>query len=121
MGQIALQRKLAASVPGRTLSILTQNIDRLHQASGSVNVSELHGSLWLVKPENHKGFLEEPGKVRYETLGLTVCGRGLRIADDMRWVVVWVCRCGRTVVCRWRHASRAAASLTRTSRPVTSR
>jgi hypothetical protein len=28
-----------------------------------VDVTELHGSLWLLKSVKHKGFLEEPGKV----------------------------------------------------------
>jgi NAD-dependent deacetylase len=32
---------------GGTFTLITQNVDRLHQAAGSTNVIELHGSLWL--------------------------------------------------------------------------
>jgi NAD-dependent deacetylase len=31
----------------RGFSLLTQNVDRLHQAAGSRNVVELHGTLWV--------------------------------------------------------------------------
>ena len=34
---------------GKQFSLLTQNIDRLHQAAGSENVIELHGSLFLTR------------------------------------------------------------------------
>jgi NAD-dependent SIR2 family protein deacetylase len=43
----ALQKQFAAS--GRTLTVITQNIDRLHQLSGASDVIEMHGSLWCVK------------------------------------------------------------------------
>ena len=31
---------------GRRFTLITQNVDRLHQAAGSTEVIELHGSLW---------------------------------------------------------------------------
>jgi NAD-dependent SIR2 family protein deacetylase len=31
---------------GVDFHVVTQNIDRLHQAAGSSNVVEMHGSLW---------------------------------------------------------------------------
>jgi len=31
----------------RSFTLLTQNVDRLHQAAGSGNVVELHGTLWV--------------------------------------------------------------------------
>ncbi|KAI6655093.1 NAD-dependent protein deacylase sirtuin-5, mitochondrial-like [Oopsacas minuta] len=34
---------------GKQFTLLTQNIDRLHQAAGSQNVVELHGSLFLTR------------------------------------------------------------------------
>ncbi|EER09226.1 NAD-dependent deacetylase sirtuin-5, putative [Perkinsus marinus ATCC 50983] len=34
---------------GKDFTLMTQNVDRLHQAAGSHNIIELHGSLWLVK------------------------------------------------------------------------
>ena len=40
-----LERHLAGQKTGFTL--LTQNVDRLHQAAGSRNVIELHGTLWI--------------------------------------------------------------------------
>ena len=39
------QRRLAAR-PDRRFTLLTQNVDRLHQAAGSTGVVELHGTLW---------------------------------------------------------------------------
>lgn len=32
---------------GRQFTLVTQNVDRLHQAAGSRNVIELHGTLWV--------------------------------------------------------------------------
>ena len=32
---------------GKTFTLVTQNIDRLHQAAGSRDVIELHGSVWV--------------------------------------------------------------------------
>jgi NAD-dependent deacetylase len=40
-----LQARKAAE--GRCLTLVTQNVDRLHQAAGSTDVQELHGTLWL--------------------------------------------------------------------------
>ena len=40
-----LQRHVAVS--GRKLTLVTQNVDRLHQAAGSGDVIELHGTLWV--------------------------------------------------------------------------
>lgn len=34
---------------GKVTSIVTQNVDRLHQKAGSENVIELHGSGYIVK------------------------------------------------------------------------
>ena len=40
-----LQRRVVAE--GRTFTLITQNVDRLHQAAGSTDVIELHGTLWV--------------------------------------------------------------------------
>jgi NAD-dependent deacetylase len=40
-----LEQHLAAQK--RAFTLLTQNVDRLHQAAGSSNVVELHGTLWI--------------------------------------------------------------------------
>ncbi len=34
---------------GRYVSVITQNIDELHQRAGSVNICELHGSLFKTR------------------------------------------------------------------------
>lgn len=34
---------------GRKVTVITQNIDRLHHRAGSEDVIELHGSLWLTR------------------------------------------------------------------------
>ena len=41
--------------PDRTVSVVTQNIDGLHQAAGSTNVFELHGSV-------HRNYCQRCGK-----------------------------------------------------------
>jgi NAD-dependent deacetylase len=40
-----LEQRLNLS--GRCLDLITQNVDRLHQAAGSREVIELHGSIWV--------------------------------------------------------------------------
>jgi len=40
----AMQEKALAA--GRKFTVITQNVDGLHQAAGSADVSEIHGSLW---------------------------------------------------------------------------
>ena len=50
----AAHRALAAAAegllrPGASLTVITQNVDGLHQLAGSSNVVELHGSLWRTR------------------------------------------------------------------------
>lgn len=42
----------------QTLTLITQNIDRLHQRAGSRNVVELHGSIFRTRCHNHQCSLE---------------------------------------------------------------
>jgi len=47
-GHLALARlERALSERKRRFTLLTQNVDRLHQAAGSSSVIELHGTLWV--------------------------------------------------------------------------
>lgn len=69
----AMQR----AVPRFTL--ITQNVDRLHQRAGSTNVLELHGNL-IESRCNDCGWIDD---AKHETLTCTTCG-GL-----MRPNVVW--------------------------------
>jgi len=43
--------------PGQSLTLITQNIDGLHQRAGSKNVIEMHGSLFMTKCSNANCFL----------------------------------------------------------------
>ena len=48
LGHLALARLQNVMVgQGRTFTLITQNVDRLHHAAGSTDVIELHGSLWV--------------------------------------------------------------------------
>lgn len=40
----AFERKQASL--GKQFTLITQNVDRLHQAAGSENILEVHGSIW---------------------------------------------------------------------------
>lgn len=47
-GHFALAELQAkAQSEGRRFTLITQNVDRLHQAAGSIDVIELHGTLWI--------------------------------------------------------------------------
>src|SRR5687767_10086069 len=47
-GHEALARMQAkVTAQGRRFTLITQNVDRLHQAAGSTDVIDLHGSLWV--------------------------------------------------------------------------
>src|SRR5262245_7174503 len=46
-GHVALARlQQIVSDRGGTFTLITQNVDRLHQVAGSADVIELHGTLW---------------------------------------------------------------------------
>jgi NAD-dependent deacetylase len=42
----------------KNLTVVTQNIDGLHQRAGSINVVELHGSLWRLRNEEENYVIE---------------------------------------------------------------
>jgi NAD-dependent deacetylase len=67
-GHVALARLEARYA---RFSLITQNVDRLHQAAGSRNVVELHGTLWVWRctvcgeeHEDRKPFKEFPPRCR---------------------------------------------------------
>eukprot|EP01062_Namystynia_karyoxenos_P051200 TRINITY_DN40109_c0_g1_i1.p1 TRINITY_DN40109_c0_g1~~TRINITY_DN40109_c0_g1_i1.p1 ORF type:complete len:300 (+),score=102.95 TRINITY_DN40109_c0_g1_i1:66-902(+) len=81
----ALQRRLATE--GKRFGLLTQNVDRLHHQAGlgPRDVTELHGSLWLVKRVGEEGFVESPGRVwedRTHPIVPALAGRGAPDADS---------------------------------------
>ncbi len=66
---------------GKLRAVITQNIDGLHQAAGSKNVLELHGSI-------HRNFCERCGKFYgiqavTESTGIPVCDCGGTIKPDV--------------------------------------
>ncbi len=63
------------------VSIVTQNIDGMHQRAGSRNVMELHGSIWRLRCPVH-GPRDDMGKT-YERYQCEICGNWLR--PDIIW------------------------------------
>jgi len=76
-----LERRQAAR--GRRFSLVTQNVDRLHQRAGSREVVELHGSLWVWRCLDCGDEREESGPAFADYPPRCACG-GLR-----RPGVVW--------------------------------
>jgi NAD-dependent deacetylase len=68
---------------GRGYMLLSQNVDRLHQAAGSKNVVELHGSIWVWRCTQCGAEKEERGAAFEHYPPRCACG-GLR-----RPGVVW--------------------------------
>jgi len=63
------------------ITVVTQNIDGMHQRAGSRSVIELHGSLWRVRCI-HDGTSEDTGE-RYRRYRCERCGGWLR--PDITW------------------------------------
>ena len=62
--------------------IVTQNIDGMHQRSGSENAIELHGSLWRVRCETERKIIDDLAEGQYFTRKCE-CGTWLR--PDIIW------------------------------------
>ena len=65
------------------VSIITQNVDDLHERAGSSNIIHLHGELIKVRSEHDTGFIKEIG-YRKLTLGET-CPSGYRLRPHIVW------------------------------------
>jgi NAD-dependent deacetylase len=63
------------------VTVVTQNIDGMHQRAGSWNVIELHGSLWRLRCPR-EGLSEDMGE-KYESYTCGKCGSWLR--PDIIW------------------------------------
>lgn len=71
----ALEQRLAAL--GRRLTLVTQNVDRLHQQAGSKAVLELHGSIWDVCRADRGGLKDGScWEDRRQPLAPALAGRG---------------------------------------------
>jgi len=65
----------------KNISIITQNIDVMHQRAGSKNVIELHGSLWRLRCDDCGKIIDDYNK-SYTTIKC-YCGKYLR--PDIVW------------------------------------
>jgi NAD-dependent deacetylase len=78
-GHVALaawQRRLASE--GRTFTLVTQNVDRLHQQAGSTDVIELHGTLRVWRCRDCASETEEFGPPFVEYPPRCPCGGAKR-------------------------------------------
>jgi NAD-dependent deacetylase len=83
-GHLALaQFQRAMLAKDLSCTLVTQNVDRLHQAAGAVNVIELHGTLWVWRCLDCRHTNEECGPAFKSYPPRCRCG-GLRRPD-----VVW--------------------------------
>lgn len=65
----------------KNVTIVTQNIDGMHQRAGSNNVIELHGSLWRMRCDNCGIAIEDIG----ETFSKIKCDCGKPLRPDITW------------------------------------
>lgn len=65
-----------------SLSIVTQNIDGMHQRAGSRVAAELHGSLWRLRCPHH-GLFEDAAAGAFQQRSCPQCGTVLR--PDITW------------------------------------
>lgn len=78
----AAHRKLAEmEQKGKLIAVITQNIDGLHQAAGSKNVLELHGSIW--RNYCRKCKRKYDAHMVKESEGIPRCGCGGVIRPDV--------------------------------------
>ncbi len=63
------------------ITIVTQNIDGIHQRTGSENVIELHGSLWRLRCDDCGIAIEDIG----ESFAKTKCDCGKYLRPDIVW------------------------------------
>ncbi len=75
--------RLESLLPRARVSVITQNIDGLHQAAGSANVLEIHGSALRIRCHQHCGFvapwpLGQPAPHRCPSCGA-------RVRPDVVW------------------------------------
>ncbi len=73
----------AMQQPGRRVFIVTQNVDDLHERSGSKEVVHIHGSLWRIRCERDGTVLENRETPLSENPPLCMCGEVMR--PDIVW------------------------------------
>lgn len=63
------------------VTVITQNIDGMHQLSGSTNIIELHGSLWRLRCLKEGKIIEDRGK-KFKS---KKCDCGVWLRPDIVW------------------------------------
>ena len=82
-GHLALAR-LQSRMPAFTL--ITQNVDGLHQRAGSTDAIELHGNIWRARCARGCGVVRDAaGEARGEQDPLPVCSCGALLRPDVVW------------------------------------
>lgn len=74
---------LTALLPKARLTVITQNIDGLHQAAGSTRVFEIHGSALRVRCHHHCGFVVQWPLGEPAPRQCPACGA--RVRPDVVW------------------------------------
>ena len=82
-GHLALVELETLIVP-RSLTVITQNVDRLHQRAGSQNIIELHGNILTFRCFDHG---HQAGDVPYNLSAPPTCGE--TCGSKLRPNVVW--------------------------------
>jgi NAD-dependent deacetylase len=76
---------------GRAFTLITQNVDGLHQRAGSTGVIELHGNIWRARCARECGFVadetdsETTGHAESERGTLPSCSCGALLRPDVVW------------------------------------
>ena len=67
------------------VSIITQNVDNLHERAGSKNIVHLHGELTKVRSERYEDLVYELPEEKYEVKMGDLCEKGFQLRPHIVW------------------------------------
>jgi NAD-dependent deacetylase len=67
------------------VSIITQNVDNLHERAGSSSILHLHGELTKVRSEKYEDLVYELPKDKYEVKIGDLCEKGYQLRPHIVW------------------------------------
>ena len=67
------------------VSIITQNVDNLHERAGSTNIVHLHGELTKVRSERYEELVYELPEEKYEVKIGDLCKKGYQLRPHIVW------------------------------------
>jgi NAD-dependent deacetylase len=67
------------------VSIITQNVDNLHERAGSKNIVHLHGELTKVRSERYEDLVYELPEDKYEVKIGDLCEKGYQLRPHIVW------------------------------------